>query len=194
MTRPTVVVRDARREDLSALLAMWDELRAIDSRLERLVPASREAAVLDHLEATSSDPRSRALVATIDGEVAGMAVLTLAPYAPFIDQLAVHTHYLHVRDGFRRRGVGKALLAAAVSFADDMGADHVLTSVLPQQRDTQRFYARLGFSPVVVQRSVPVSVLSRRLSGVSAGSAADHVVARRRSLRRVRAAVSRAVD
>lgn len=194
MTRPAVVVRDARREDLSALLAMWDEVRAIDSRLERLVPSSREAAVLDHLELVATDPNARALVATVDDEVVGMAVLTSAPYALFFDQRAVHAHYLHVRDGFRRRGVGKALLAAAVSFADEVGADHVLTSVLPQQRDTQRFYARLGFGQVVVRRSVPVAVLRRRLCGVPAGSVADHLVARRRSLRRVRAAVARAVD
>jgi ribosomal protein S18 acetylase RimI-like enzyme len=130
----------------------------------------------------------------VDDEVAGMALFTVTAYAPLFDQRAVHAHYLHVRDGFRRMGVGKALLAAAVAMADESGAEHVVTSVLPQMRDTQRFYARLGFSPVVVRRSVPVNALRRRLAGGGAGSLADHLVARRRTLRRVRAAVARTAD
>lgn len=194
MTRPSVAVRDASPDDLPELMAMWDELREIGSRLERVMPASGEDGVLERLQAVTEDPNSRALVATVDGEVAGMTVLTATTYAPLFEQRAVHAHYLHVRDGFRRRGVGKALLAAAVCFADEADAEHVLISVLPQMRDTQRFYARLGFSPLVVRRSVPVSVLRRRLAGQSAPSIADHLVARRRSLRRVRAAVARTAD
>ena len=194
MTRPSVSVRDARPDDLPELMIMWGELREMGSRLERVIPASGEAGVLDRIEAVSRDPDSCALVALVDDVVAGMVVLTATSYAPLFDQRAVHAHYLHVRDGFRRRGVGKALLSAAVSFADDTGAEHVITSVLPQMRDTQRFYARLGFGPVVVRRSVPVSILRRRLAGAPAPSTADHLVARRRSLRRLRAAVARAAD
>lgn len=194
MARPAVAVRDARPGDLPALLLMWDELREMGSRLERAMPASAAQGALDRLEAVSRDPSSRALVGVVDGEVAGMVLLTATTYAPLFDQRAVHADYLHVRDGFRRRGVGKALLAAAVGFADEEGAEHVITSVLPQMRDTQRFYARLGFGPMVVRRSVPVSILRRRLAGPSAPSTADHLVARRRTLRRLRAAVARAAD
>jgi GNAT superfamily N-acetyltransferase len=184
-----VVVRDARPGDLPALMVMWEELREMGSRFERVMPAAAADGVLERLEVVSEDPSSCVLVAELDGEVAGLTVLTATAYAPLFDQRAVHAHYLHVRDGFRRRGVGKALLAAAVAFADEMRAEHVITNVLPQLRDTQRFYARLGFGPVVVRRSVPVTILRRRLAGLSAPSTADHVMARRRSLRRVRAAV-----
>lgn len=194
MTRPSVAVREARPDDLPALMAMWEELRTVGSRLERVMPAADEGGVLARLADVTADPASRALVATVDGEVAGMTVLTASPYAPLFDQRAVHTHYLHVRDGYRRQGVGKALLAAAVTFAEEEGAEHVLTSVLPQMRDTQRFYARLGFGPVVMRRSVPVSVLRRRLAGGGTVSLSDHLVARRRTLRRVRAAVARTAD
>lgn len=113
MTRPSVAVRDARPEDLPALMAMWDELRAVGSRLERVMPLADEAGVLERLDLVTADPASRALVAVVDDEVAGMVVLTSSAYAPLFDQRAVHAHYLHVRDGFRRQGVDKALLAAA---------------------------------------------------------------------------------
>ncbi|MDQ1620143.1 MAG: hypothetical protein QOE19_2712 [Actinomycetota bacterium] len=194
MTRPSVAVRDAVPDDLPDLLAMWDELCDLGGRVERTTPSSSEDGVLDRLRSVSDDPDSRMLVATIDGDTAGMVLLTRSSYAPLFDQTAVHVHYLHVRDGFRRRGVGHALLAAAVAMADEVGAEQVLTSVLPHLRETQRFYARLGFGPVMVRRSVPVSMLRRRLAGEARPSQADNVLARRRTLRRVRAAVARVSD
>lgn len=194
MTRPTIVVRAACPDDLPAVLEMWAELREIGGRLERATPPATQDGALDRLLAITMDPDSRALIATSGDEVAGMAVLTCAPYAPLFDQLAVHVHYLHVREGSRRRGVGKALLAAAASFAEEVGAEHLMTSVLPQLRETNRFYARLGFSPVVIRRSVPVTVLRRCLMAQGVSGATDNVLVRRRTLRRVRAAMSRAGD
>ena len=190
MSRPAVVVREATVDDTPALLAMWSELRDMGGRIERLMPGPDAEGLRERLAWVATDPSSRVVVAIVDdAEVAGMTLLTESPYAPLFEQRAVHAHYLHVRDGFRRRGVGKALLAAAVAFAEEVGAEHVMTSVLPQMRETQRFYARLGFSPVVVRRSAPVSVLRRRLAPSGATSVTDNLLARRRSLRRVRAAV-----
>ncbi len=190
MSRPAVVVREATVDDTPALLAMWSELRDLGGRIERLMPGPDAEGLRERLAWVATDPSSRVVVAIVDdAEVAGMTLLTESPYAPLFEQRAVHAHYLHVRDGFRRRGVGKALLAAAVAFAEEVGAEHVMTSVLPQMRETQRFYARLGFSPVVVRRSAPVSVLRRRLAPSGATSVTDNLLARRRSLRRVRAAV-----
>jgi len=194
VTRPAVVVRDAHEDDLPALVQMWSELRDLGGRMERLMPAPDDEAMRKRLVDVDNDPYSRALVAVVDDEVAGIVLLTETPYAPMFDQRAVHAHYLHVREGFRRRGVGKALLAAAVAFAEETGAEHVMTSVLPQLRETQRFYARLGMSPVVVRRSAPVSMLRRRLSASGGTSVTDSLLARRRSLRRVRAAVARVTD
>jgi ribosomal protein S18 acetylase RimI-like enzyme len=187
-------VRAATLDDVPALLGLWAELRDISGRMERLIPGPDAAGLREQLTAMADDPAALALVAEVDGQVAGMMLLTAAPFAPLFEQRSVHAHYLHVKDGFRRRGVGKALLAAAVTFADEVGAEHVITSVLPQMRETQRFYARLGFGPVVVRRSATVSVLRRRLAPTGAGSVTDNLLARRRSLRRVRAAVARVGD
>lgn len=195
MTRPVVSVRVTCRQDMPALLQMWSELRDIGGRIERLIPEPGSEGLQSRLEKIAADPDCRALVAEVaDGEVVGMVLLTSQAYAPLMDQRAVHAHYLHVRDGYRRRGVGKALLAAAVSYADEVSAEHVIISVLPQMRDTQRFYARLGFGPVVVRRSVPVSVLRRRLLPSGSSSVTGSLLARRRTLRRVQAAMARVSD
>lgn len=189
MARPVVVVRAAAAEDAPAVLSMWAELRDLGSRVERWMPMADVEDLRDKLARAERDPQCRALVAVLDDQVAGMVLLTVGPYAPLVEQQAVQAHYLHVRDGCRRRGVGKALLAAALTYAEEVGAEHVMTSVLPQLRETQRFYARLGFSPVVVRRSAPVSVLRRRLLPAGSVTGTEHLLARRRSLRRVRAAV-----
>lgn len=194
MPRQCLAVRDASLDDLPDLIAMWDELRELRGRAERSVPVSSERAVRERLDVVAQDPGARALVATVDDEVAGMVLLVSGPTNPLFEQRAVHAHYLHVREGFRRRGVGRALLSAAVAFADETGAEQVVTSVLPTLRDTQRFYARLGFGPVAVQRAAPVSVLRRRLAGVSGVGVAEHLVARRRSLSRLKAALPRSLD
>ena len=194
MARSLPVVREATADDVPAMTQMWGELRDIGSRMERLIPGPDDAAMRERLLTVAADPEARAMVALVDGEVAGMVLLMATDYAPLFEQRSVHTHYLHVRDGYRRRGVGKALLAAAVAYADEVGAEHIMTSVLPQMRETQRFYARLGFAPVVVRRSAAVSTLRRRLAPAGSPTVNDSLLARRRTLRRVRAAVARVGD
>ena len=169
-------------------MQIWDELRQQGGRLERLGPAPTHGEAVERLRQICGDPASRTVLAVVGAEPVGMTILAAAPATPLSDELAVHVHYLYVRDRFRRRGAGRAMLAAAAAFAEEVGAEHVTTSAPPQLRDTNRFLARLGFAPVVVRRSVPVVVLRRRL--VAAGvAAADHILARRR-MKRLRAAVN----
>jgi hypothetical protein len=72
-----------------------------------------------------------------------------------------------VADAQRKHGVGTNLLREAVVFADEVGAGDVVVNVPPNARDVNRFYARLGFAPLVVRRSAPVGHLRRKL-GVEA--------------------------
>ncbi|MDX6202593.1 MAG: hypothetical protein QOJ83_2093, partial [Frankiales bacterium] len=52
----------------------------------------------------------------------------------------------------------------AVTWAEEVGADEIVASVLPSLREANRFYARLGFAPLVMRRVVPVSTLRRNLA------------------------------
>ena len=199
MARPPVSVRDATSDDVQELVEMWGELRVLAGRLDRGGAAPTEAGVLRRLHDVADDPDRRLVVATLGGEIVGTALLSHEPVAALADVGAVHVHYLHVRPAHRRRGIGGALLAAAVSFAEECGAEHVVANVSSQLREAQRFYARLGFGPVVVRRVAPVSVLRRRLTAerASRGRApVDELSARRRTARaRMRAALARvAID
>jgi GNAT superfamily N-acetyltransferase len=120
------------------------------------------------------------VVAVADDEVPlGMALFTIAPGNALLDTPALHVSHAVVADRHKRRGAGKALVAAAAAFADERGLEQIVVSVHPGSRDANRFFARLGFAPLAVRRVAPTSVVRRHLHNTDARSAAEHVVRRR---------------
>ncbi len=92
---------------------------------------------------------------------------------------------LYVDPTHRRLGVGRSLLAAASRYADRQGAEHVASLVPAQDREANRFFARLGFVPETVRRVTSSATLNASWWGSRArrGLAIDQVMARRRDLR-----------
>lgn len=183
-------------DDLPALLEFGEELR------EQLLPveggtrgrgatmAGRAALTQRYTEAIA-DPE-RHLVLAVGGregeaeEPLGMALFTIATANALLDIPAVHVSHAVVSDRHRKRGAGKALVAAAAAFADEHGIEQLVVSVHPGSREAARFFARLGFAPLAVRRTAPVSVVRRRLS--LGERTAEHLV-RRRPKRPLRASV-----
>jgi GNAT superfamily N-acetyltransferase len=75
----------------------------------------------------------------------------------------LHITHLMVAPGHRRRGVGRALLAAAVHRADEEGIEHLLATAAAGSREGNRYLARIGFAPLVVHRIAHTSALRRAL-------------------------------
>jgi ribosomal protein S18 acetylase RimI-like enzyme len=179
-----VRVRPATVDDLSALLAFGEELReqaspALDGKRARVAPAAGRAALQErYLEALSDPERHLVLAVADDDSALGMALFSVAPANALLDAPALHVSHAVVADRHRRRGAGKALVAAAAAFAEERGLEQVVVSVNPGSRDANRFFARLGFAPLAVRRVAPVAVIRRRLQTADAGTA-DHVVRRR---------------
>jgi predicted GNAT family acetyltransferase len=115
--------------------------------------------------------------------VAGYAVLRVAPLLAVVDGPALHIDHLFVQPSARRHGVARGLLSAATAIAERQGAEQILASAAPSARDTHRFLARLGFSPMVVRRAVGTASLRRRLAGEGRRSGLEDLLSRRRSLR-----------
>jgi len=164
--RAAVAVRLAQREDLPAILCLWDEMREQSrARTAGRTPEQQRAAAEERYVVSMAHPDGRVVVAVddSDGGVVGMAVLALGPLSGIVDTLTVVVSQMHVASAARHRGAGRALLAAAASFAEERGAEAVSVGVSPAARDSQRFYARLGFAPLVIRRAAPVAVLRRRL-------------------------------
>jgi ribosomal protein S18 acetylase RimI-like enzyme len=178
----SVRVRPATADDLPELLAFGEELReqvpSADGKRQRGAPgATRAGLEARYLEALGDPDRHLVMAVTDDGQALGMALFTVGPGNALLDGAALHVSHAVVADRHKRRGAGKALIAAAAAFADEHGLEQVVVSVNPGSRDANRFFARLGFAPVAVRRVAPTGVIRRRL--VTADASVEHVVRRR---------------
>jgi GNAT superfamily N-acetyltransferase len=164
------VVHVATESDLDRLLPLWDECRALAGggvvtggttdvveRVRTQLAASDSAIEID------GRPTYRLVFATVDDEPVGMASFTVLSRGLLAPSAAVLVDVVHVTDGRRKGGVGTLLLRESVAFADEIGAGDVVVNVPPSARDVNRFYARLGFAPMVIRRSAPVGHLRRKL-------------------------------
>jgi len=180
----SVRVRPATAEDLPALLAFGEELReqlgpAVDGKRIRVIPTgNRNGLEARYREALADPDRHLVLAVSEDDAPLAMALFSVAPANALLDTPALHVTHAVVADRHKRRGAGKALVAAAAAFADERGLEQVVVSVHPGSRDANRFFARLGFAPLAVRRVAPTAVVRRRLhAGDTRG--AEHVVRRR---------------
>lgn len=156
MFRSAVLVRDAVPDDLDALRRVFGT--AAGPVLDE-TPGEGACAIAS----IAADPEQRLLVAVHDGRVVGAVQLMRAPISPLQATSAVHVAHLHVLDESRRRGVGTALMEAAVSWAEDKGTSHVLVAASVSSRDANRFMARLGLTQLAVVRAASVATLRAKL-------------------------------
>jgi ribosomal protein S18 acetylase RimI-like enzyme len=184
MSWSAVRVRPATEQDIPAMLAFADELReqhgptAERKRVRATAPAGRAGQAARFSEALE-DPQRHLVVAVADDDVPlGMALFSVAPANALLDTPALHVSHAIVADNHKRRGAGKALVAAAATFAEERGLEQVVVSVHPGSRDANRFFARLGFAPLAVRRVAPTAVVRRRLQ-TSDAPHVEHVVRRR---------------
>jgi len=188
LPRTPVGTRAAVVADVPVLLQLWRELSEVGARAERAVDpvATTEATtdIADRLRRAIERDDCRIVLACVDGQSAGMAVLHVVRPDPLSDSRVLQMNHVVVAKSHRRRGVGHALVAAAADWADEMRVDHVSVGVYPSLREASRFYARLGFAQVSLRRIAPVAVLRRRLGADSPTHRVDDLVRRRTRLRR----------
>jgi ribosomal protein S18 acetylase RimI-like enzyme len=159
-SRKPVRVRPATLDDLPFLMDLGQELKNTRGISESRLTEAVSAAINDH---------EKHLVLAVSGpddaEVAlGMSLFSLSSANPLFDVPAVHISHTVVSAKHRRRGAGRALMAAATSYADDLGIEQLVISVDPGSRESARFFARLGFVPLAVRRTAPVALVRRKLS------------------------------
>jgi L-amino acid N-acyltransferase YncA/DNA-binding transcriptional ArsR family regulator len=91
-------------------------------------------------------------VAVADGEVAGWAAAT--PVSARECYSGVAETSVYVADGFRGRGVGKALLHKQVTAADDNGLWTLQTSIFPENRASLGLHHSAGFRTLAVRERI----------------------------------------
>lgn len=182
VVRAQLDVRDADQGDARGLAEAWADLLAGIGT--RAMPAPATADVEQALARAAERGDERLVVAVDDGAVVGFAHLARGALSPVHPPRAVIVSYLHVMPTSRRRGVGRALLAEATSWAEHLGVAQVVVTAPAAARESNRFFARLGLGQVAIVRAATTTALRAKLSGDAADAATRRVVvARRRSLR-----------
>jgi GNAT superfamily N-acetyltransferase len=170
----------ARPDDLPAVLALVRQHRAEAHAEGVLTGQTPGAAAATGFRRLLADPDHRVVLAVLPGPnapdggpaaelVVGLAILGLDPLSVVLGVAQVTVDNLVVHREHRRRGAGAALLGAAVGFAADAGADHVVAAVGGHEAERQRFFARMGFAPLTTRRIVPRGTLARALAAWQRG-------------------------
>ncbi len=188
MVRRIVDVVPVTEDLLGELVTLW-----LDSKAEagHSVEGTARAAAEARLRAAVERPDVRAHLGRIDDVAVGFAITSenLFGLAP-TPELAIEQMY--VSPDVRHKGVARALLTAVVAHAERGGCDVIVGNVPAQSRDANRFFARLGFSSILVRRVASTTQLRRRLSGEPVSAGLEQVIRRRRSLRSRAVAATRA--
>jgi GNAT superfamily N-acetyltransferase len=135
-----MIFRDARRDELARIVALLadDELGA-----------GRETGVDDAYQSAcddiAADPRSRLIVADVDGQVAGTFQLTVLPGLSRHGMRRAQIEGVRVAAPWRGQGLGRAMLGWAIEAARQDGCGLVQLTSDKRRADAIRFYESLGF-------------------------------------------------
>jgi GNAT superfamily N-acetyltransferase len=138
VARSSVIVREARRSDGPAILALERELAAFE-RLEG--PSESEGDRL--LSWIFDEERFHALVAEREGAVVGIAIYFFFPTS-FRARPGLYLEDIVVADAARGNGVGLALMAELARIAESRGCGRMEWAVLDWNERALDFYRRLG--------------------------------------------------
>lgn len=164
MSRVNVRVRPATHDDISALVTL---VQTIDTSSGLFSGKPLHDPSTGHLHERFDEilESERTLLLATDeaGAVVGMLAARDDEVGAIELTPVLHVTHLMVEPQHRRRGIGRALLAAAVVLADERGIEHVLSTAAAGSREGNRYLARIGFAPLVVHRIAPTSALRRSL-------------------------------
>jgi ribosomal protein S18 acetylase RimI-like enzyme len=138
-----MIVRDAKREDVPAIVAMLadDTLGRSRERFEDPVPQP----YWDAFAAIEADSNNRLLVAEIAGAVAACLQLTFIPGLSRRGAERAQIESVRVASAHRDAGLGRKLIEAAIAEARRHGSQIVQLTTDKTRADARRFYQGLGF-------------------------------------------------
>ncbi len=137
------MIRYAKESDVPALLALIREL----ATYEKLSPACSATEELLSTHLFGPDRAAEALVAEVDGDVAGYAIF-FKTFSTFLAHPGIYLEDLYVQPAHRRQGIGKALLRHIAQLAVTRGYGRVEWAVLDWNTPSIDFYQSLGAVPL----------------------------------------------
>ena len=144
-------IRAATVSDCDALLPIFDEVDALHREHVPHVFQEPHGPARDdeYLLGVLADESCGLFVADAGGEILGFVQVVLRDTPPIpilVPRRVASVENLAVRQGFRRAGIGRALMRRAQRWAEDRGADEIELTVYDFNEDAISFYHSLGYS------------------------------------------------
>lgn len=154
-------IRAYRQSDRAALeqclIALQEFERSIEPR--RAEGEAIAARYVDEMLASCEHECGRVLVAEVDGAVVGYVTVNAKVRADDLEE--IDYEYAYIKDIFvleahRGRGLGRALLTEAETFAHTQGAEWLRIGVLAWNASALGLYKQMGFDPheVLLEKSL----------------------------------------
>jgi GNAT superfamily N-acetyltransferase len=132
-------IREARREDTAAILAL---VRAL-ADYEQLPGPDADAAARFVEHGFGARPLCESFVAEVDGEVVAYAIVVIT-FSTFLMKPTLFLEDLFVHPRARRRGIATALMRHLRALAVDRGCGRFEWLVLDWNAGAQALYERVG--------------------------------------------------
>jgi RimJ/RimL family protein N-acetyltransferase len=141
-----ITVREATSADAATLVAHLKELAAepginVPLAADEIVTVEHERAILEDF---SHSPRAIMLIAQAEGALVGE--LSLKAISPRRAVAHVATLGMSVKQAWRRKGVGRELLAAALEWAPSAAIKRIELYVYARNEAAIALYERFGFA------------------------------------------------
>ncbi|MEM7407473.1 MAG: GNAT family N-acetyltransferase [Pseudomonadota bacterium] len=138
------VFREARRDDLDALVAMLADDVLGATREDTSRPLN--TLYVDAWDAIARDPNNELIVCEDGAAIAGMLQLTFIPYLTHTGRWRGLIEGVRVANSHRGQGLGRQLLEWTIARAAGRGCMLIQLTSDKRRTDAIRFYENLGFS------------------------------------------------
>jgi ribosomal protein S18 acetylase RimI-like enzyme len=143
MTDTAPTIREARREDVPAIVRMLADDPLGATRERAVDPLPRE--YLDAFDAIQTHTGNHLLVADLDGKVVGCLQLTFIPGLSRMGLTRAQIESVRIDSSMRGRKLGELMIQDAIARAKQHGCGVVQLTTDKARADAHRFYERLGF-------------------------------------------------
>jgi len=143
----TVQIRRATTRDVQEILPVWGELAGFHADLDPAFTPSpqwpREYGA--YLRTLMGRDDAIAVVAKDGARIIGYAIGRITALPPFFEhRYRGYIHDVYVRDGYRRRGIGRQMVQQILDWLRHRGV-HLVELTVAANNDAVRFWERLGF-------------------------------------------------
>lgn len=155
-----IMIRPAAAQDVPDIVAIWGELAVHHAMLDpSFAPSERWQAEYQHfIRNLLGRDDAMAVVAVDGGHLVGYAVGRISILPGFFERRRRgYIHDVVTKDAFRRRGIGRRLTEALLTWMRESGVLTVELTVAVRNEEAVAFWERLGFATYMyhMRRDLP---------------------------------------